>query len=57
MMMHVKGGVKMPRYICMSCGTFIVESAASDPYMCRDCEKLFEGAKEIEKHAYLENYY
>jgi len=55
--MHVKGGVKMPRYICMSCGTFIVESAASDPYMCRDCEKLFEGAKEIEKHAYLENYY
>ena len=46
----------MARYMCINCGTFIMKSALSDPHMCRDCEKLLEGADREEKYAYLDNY-
>ena len=46
----------MTRYICTNCGTFIVKSALSDPYMCRNCEKLLEGAELEERLTYLDNY-
>ena len=44
------------RFVCTSCGNFIVKSAFSDPYMCRDCEKLLEGAEDRERYTYLDNY-
>ena len=46
----------MARYICINCGTFIIKSAMSDPYMCRECEKILEGAELEERYAYLGNY-
>ena len=46
----------MARFICINCGIFIVKSAMSDPYMCRDCEKLLEGAEIGERYNYLDNY-
>ena len=45
----------MNRFICTNCGTFIVKSAFSDPYLCRDCEKLLEGAGIEERYARLDN--
>lgn len=33
-----------------------MKSALSDPYMCRDCEKLFEGAEMRKRYTYLDNY-
>ena len=33
-----------------------MKSALSDPYMCRDCEKLLEGAEGRERYHYLDNY-
>ena len=47
---------KMRRYLCINCGTFIMKSAISDPYMCRDCEKLLDGAELGERYIYLDNY-
>jgi len=44
------------RYVCINCGTFIVKSAISDPYMCRDCERLLEGTEGRERYNYLDNY-
>ena len=46
----------MTRYICIHCGTMIRKSAMSDPYMCRDCEKLLDGAENTERFAHLDNY-
>ncbi|MBI2654335.1 hypothetical protein HYX02_06025 [Candidatus Woesearchaeota archaeon] len=47
----------MRRHICMNCGTMIMKSAFSDPYMCRDCERLLEGSAEREeKYTYLDNH-
>ena len=46
----------MARYVCTNCGTFIVKSAFSDPYLCRDCEKLLAGVLREEKYTYLDNY-
>ena len=46
----------MTRYVCINCGMFIRKSAVSDPYMCRDCEKLLEGIEEKQRYAYLDNY-
>ncbi|HLC50486.1 MAG TPA: hypothetical protein VJI97_03595 [Candidatus Nanoarchaeia archaeon] len=45
----------MTRHECINCGTFIVEVASSDPYMCRQCERMLEGSEEIERLEYLEN--
>ncbi len=45
----------MTRFNCTNCGTFIVKGAVSDPYLCRDCEKLLEGAGTEERYAYLDN--
>ena len=45
----------MSRFICMSCGAFIMKSALSDPYVCRDCEKLLEGSEIGERYSYLDN--
>ncbi|MBI2657641.1 hypothetical protein HYX08_03025 [Candidatus Woesearchaeota archaeon] len=45
----------MARYVCINCGTFIMKSAVSDPYMCRDCEKLLQGIDGERKYGYLEN--
>jgi len=47
---------KMRRNMCINCGTFIVKSAISDPYLCRDCERLLEGAEREERYTYLENH-
>ena len=47
----------MARYICINCGTFIIKSAFSDPYLCRDCEKLLEGVDEKKRYTYLDNYW
>lgn len=47
----------MARYICINCGSFIMKSALSDPYMCRECEKLVEGAQLERRYNYLDNYY
>ena len=49
-------GGKMTKNTCISCNAFIVESAVSDPYMCRDCERALEGAEELDRFPYLENY-
>lgn len=46
----------MARYICINCGTIIIKSAISDPYICRDCEKLLEGEGKEERFTYLDNY-
>lgn len=46
----------MARYMCINCGTLIMKSALSDPYICRDCEKLLEGADERQRYAFLDNY-
>ena len=46
----------MARYVCINCGTYIMKSAISDPYMCRDCERLLEGAENRERYTYLDNY-
>ena len=43
------------RFNCTNCGNFIVKSALSDPYMCRDCEKVLEGVSVEERYAYLDN--
>ena len=43
------------RFVCTSCGNFIVKSAFSDPYMCRDCEKMIEGEGFEERYAYLDH--
>ena len=43
------------RFNCTNCGNFIVKSALSDPYMCRDCEKVLEGAAPEDKYTYLDN--
>ena len=51
-----KRGENMARYICTNCGTFIVKSAMSDPYLCRDCEKILEGSEFERRYAYLDNY-
>ncbi|MBI2659855.1 hypothetical protein HYX07_01710 [Candidatus Woesearchaeota archaeon] len=40
---------------CINCGTFIVKSAISDPYLCRECEKMLEGSNAERKYRYLEN--
>lgn len=40
---------------CINCGTFIVKSAISDPYLCRECEKMLEGTNSERKYGYLEN--
>lgn len=45
----------MARYVCINCGTFIMKSAISDPYMCRECEKLVEGSEGERRYGYLEN--
>lgn len=47
---------KMAMYICFNCGTIIRKSALNDPYMCKDCEKLIEGAEDIERYLHLDNY-
>ena len=44
----------MARYMCTNCGTFIFKSAVSDSYLCRECEKLIEGAELEEKYNYLD---
>ncbi|MBI4452440.1 hypothetical protein HY637_03360 [Candidatus Woesearchaeota archaeon] len=44
----------MTRFTCTNCGTFIVKSAFSDPYLCRDCEKLLEGENIEERYKYLD---
>jgi len=44
------------RNICTNCGTFIVKSALSDPYLCRECEKILEGAGQEERYNYLDTY-
>lgn len=46
----------MARYICVNCGTIIIKSALSDPYLCRDCEKLLESGRGAERYEYLDNY-
>ncbi|MBI3035138.1 hypothetical protein HYY71_02340 [Candidatus Woesearchaeota archaeon] len=46
----------MARYVCINCGTFIMKSAISDPYMCRDCERLMEGSEADKRYTYLDNY-
>lgn len=43
------------RNICISCGTMILKSALSDPYLCRDCEKMLEGSEREERYIYLDN--
>lgn len=48
-------GAQMMKFVCINCGTFIVKSALSDPYLCRDCEKLLEGAEIEERYARLDN--
>jgi ribosomal protein L37AE/L43A len=45
----------MTRFSCTNCGTFIVKSAICDPYMCRDCERLLEGAEFEERYGYLDS--
>ena len=45
----------MARYLYINYGTFIIKSALSDPYMCRECEKLLEGSEGIKRYAYLDN--
>ena len=32
-----------------------MKSALSDPYLCRDCERLLEGAENRERYTYLDN--
>jgi len=44
----------MARYMCTNCGTFILKSAVSDPYLCRECEKIIEGAELEERYPYLD---
>ena len=46
----------MARHICVHCGIYIVKSGFSDPYLCRDCERVLDGAEEKEKYTYLDNY-
>ena len=45
---------KMARLICINCGTFIMKSGTADPYICRDCERLMEDAKDVERYSYLD---
>ncbi len=45
----------MTRFNCTNCGNFIVKSALSDPYLCRECEKLLEGAEFEKRYAYLDS--
>ena len=33
-----------------------MKSAISDPYVCRNCEKLLEGTEREERYTYLDNY-
>ena len=54
-MKNLREGEKMARYICTNCGTFIARSALSDPFLCRDCEKMLEGSEFEGRYAYLEN--
>lgn len=46
----------MARYICINCGELITKGAFSDPYVCRDCERLLEGAEDRERFTFLDNY-
>lgn len=46
----------MARYVCINCGTFIMKSGISDPYICRACEKLIEGAEGRERYTHFDNY-
>lgn len=45
----------MARNYCTSCGTIILRSAFSDPYLCRECERLVEDSMAVERFAYLDN--
>lgn len=45
----------MKRFVCTNCGTFIVKTALSDPYICRDCEKLLEGTGIEERYMHIYN--
>ena len=45
----------MGKHTCINCGSFILKSAHSDPYLCRDCEKILEGVDYRETYAYLDN--
>jgi len=47
----------MDKFVCVNCGTFIVKSALNDPYTCRECEKLVEGAEKEQRYSYLDNLY
>ncbi len=44
-------------YVCIQCGMFIRKSALSDPYVCRGCEKILEGADRERAYGYLDAMY
>lgn len=57
MRMLYKEVVKTRRHICINCGTLIMKSAFSDPYLCRNCEKTLEGGSgRDERFVYLDNH-
>ena len=43
------------RRICINCGDFIARRAASDPQICRNCEKLMEGLEIEERMSHMYN--
>lgn len=47
----------MARNYCTSCGIVILRSAFSDPYLCRDCEKLIEDNMAFDRFNYLDSLY
>ncbi|HLG24760.1 MAG TPA: hypothetical protein VI564_07570 [Candidatus Nanoarchaeia archaeon] len=43
----------MATYICMHCGEIIMRHALSDPFVCRDCEKVLDGAESEDSNDFL----
>ena len=48
-------GRNMTRNYCTSCGTIIFQSAYSDPYLCRECERILDRNIITERFAHLDN--
>ena len=52
--LYKKGGGNMARNYCTSCGIIIFQSAYSDPYLCRECERMLDGNIITERFAHLD---
>lgn len=42
--------------ICICCGQNITKSSEDDPYLCRECDRLIDGAEVEERYRYLDDW-